>query len=188
MAPIARRFAATGLGQIQTLKHVPATSLGASSRSALRPHSSARRGCLPKTFSTRSISAWSSSCFGTANPPSGPRPSKPRYLSSTANRPAAAPQANDAVSSNSDKGFSVVALGEDQYHGLADEYLDNLLTKLEDLQDSRTDVDVEYSVSPATRSFGRQGQFARPIPEGPLLRGGLAVLTPSYARSVCSPA
>lgn len=33
-----------------------------------------------------------------------------------------------------------------QYHAVADEYLDNLLTRLEELQDQREDIEVEYSV------------------------------------------
>lgn len=35
---------------------------------------------------------------------------------------------------------------EAQYHQLADEYLEAMLNKFEELQDSRDDVDVEYSV------------------------------------------
>jgi frataxin len=35
---------------------------------------------------------------------------------------------------------------DNEYHNIADEYLDRLLHHLEDLQDSREDVDVEYSV------------------------------------------
>lgn len=35
---------------------------------------------------------------------------------------------------------------DSEYHTVADEYLERLLTHLEELQDSREDVDVEYSV------------------------------------------
>ena len=35
---------------------------------------------------------------------------------------------------------------DSDYHTVADEYLERLLTHLEELQDSREDVDVEYSV------------------------------------------
>lgn len=35
---------------------------------------------------------------------------------------------------------------DDQYHRLADAYLDEILAKFEDVQDTRTDLDVEYSV------------------------------------------
>ena len=37
-------------------------------------------------------------------------------------------------------------LSDSEYHKVADEYLDRLLSKLEELQEERTDVDVEYSV------------------------------------------
>ena len=37
-------------------------------------------------------------------------------------------------------------ISEGEYHTVADEYLDKLLTRLEQLQDAREDVDVEYSV------------------------------------------
>lgn len=36
---------------------------------------------------------------------------------------------------------------EAQYHQLADDYLEAILNKFEELQDSREDVDVEYSVT-----------------------------------------
>lgn len=38
-------------------------------------------------------------------------------------------------------------LEESEYHDIADEYLDNVLSKLEDVAEQRPDVDVEYSVS-----------------------------------------
>jgi hypothetical protein len=37
-------------------------------------------------------------------------------------------------------------LTDKEYHELADQYLDRMLTTLEELQDSREDIDVEYSV------------------------------------------
>ncbi|KAK4238805.1 hypothetical protein C8A03DRAFT_14739 [Achaetomium macrosporum] len=41
-----------------------------------------------------------------------------------------------------------------QYHTLADTYMDNLLNRLEELQDEREDVDVEYSSGVLTLSLG----------------------------------
>ncbi|KAL2024349.1 hypothetical protein VTK56DRAFT_8831 [Thermocarpiscus australiensis] len=41
-----------------------------------------------------------------------------------------------------------------EYHTLADEYMDKLLTHLEELQDQREDVDVEYSSGVLTVSLG----------------------------------
>ena len=37
---------------------------------------------------------------------------------------------------------------ESEYHKLADSYLDTVVTKFEELQDEREDVDVEFSVGP----------------------------------------
>lgn len=42
--------------------------------------------------------------------------------------------------------YAVVELTDGQYHELADEYLDNVLSKFEEVADAREDVDVEFSV------------------------------------------
>ncbi|CAK7203261.1 Mitochondrial matrix iron chaperone [Sporothrix eucalyptigena] len=42
---------------------------------------------------------------------------------------------------------------ESEYHILADEYLDRLLVRLEDMQDAREDVDVEYASGVLTLAF-----------------------------------
>lgn len=53
-------------------------------------------------------------------------------------------------------------LTDKQYHALADEYLDRLLVLLEDMQDAREDVDVEYSSGVLTLAFdAAEGQRAR---------------------------
>ncbi|KAK1773844.1 Frataxin-like domain-containing protein [Copromyces sp. CBS 386.78] len=44
-------------------------------------------------------------------------------------------------------------LTDDQYHKLADLYMDRLVTHLEELQDEREDIDVEYSAGVLTVSF-----------------------------------
>lgn len=38
-------------------------------------------------------------------------------------------------------------ISEGEYHQLADEYLETILSKFEELQDEREDVDVEFAVS-----------------------------------------
>lgn len=43
---------------------------------------------------------------------------------------------------------------EAEYHQLADEYLETLLSKFEELQDAREDVDVEFSAGVMTVNFG----------------------------------
>lgn len=47
----------------------------------------------------------------------------------------------------SESTYTVAEVTESQYHELADIYLENLLSKFEDLQDEREDIDVEFSVS-----------------------------------------
>lgn len=42
--------------------------------------------------------------------------------------------------------YGVVELSESEYHDIADEYLDGVLTEFEALQDSREDIDIEFSV------------------------------------------
>ncbi|KAK3491235.1 Frataxin-like domain-containing protein [Neurospora hispaniola] len=44
-------------------------------------------------------------------------------------------------------------LTDDEYHKLADQYMDRLVTHLEELQDEREDIDVEYSAGVLTVSF-----------------------------------
>ena len=43
--------------------------------------------------------------------------------------------------------YSPVDLSDSEYHDIADEYLDNVLTQFEALQDTREDLDIEFSVS-----------------------------------------
>ncbi|KAK4152613.1 hypothetical protein C8A00DRAFT_44366 [Chaetomidium leptoderma] len=43
---------------------------------------------------------------------------------------------------------------EGEYHTVADEYMETLLTRLEELQDEREDVDVEFSAGVMTVSLG----------------------------------
>ncbi|CAK7272215.1 Mitochondrial matrix iron chaperone [Sporothrix epigloea] len=45
------------------------------------------------------------------------------------------------------------AMSEPEYHALADEYLDRLLVRLEDMQDACEDVDVEYASGVLTLAF-----------------------------------
>lgn len=42
--------------------------------------------------------------------------------------------------------YGAVELSESEYHDLADVYLDGVLTQFEALQDSRDDIDIEFSV------------------------------------------
>lgn len=51
---------------------------------------------------------------------------------------------------------------ESEYHVLADEYLDRLLVRLEDMQDAREDVDVEYASGVLTLAFTPGEAGARP--------------------------
>lgn len=42
--------------------------------------------------------------------------------------------------------YGTVDLSESDYHDIADEYLDGVLTRFEALQDTREDLDIEYAV------------------------------------------
>ncbi|TLD25326.1 hypothetical protein PspLS_06195 [Pyricularia sp. CBS 133598] len=50
-------------------------------------------------------------------------------------------------------------LEESEYHDIADEYLDNVLSKLEDVAEQRPDVDVEYSSGVLTLAFPPLGTY-----------------------------
>ncbi|KAK3304698.1 uncharacterized protein B0T15DRAFT_576088 [Chaetomium strumarium] len=50
--------------------------------------------------------------------------------------------------------MTAAELTDAEYHALADTYMDNLLNRLEELQDQREDVDVEYSSGVLTLSLG----------------------------------
>ncbi|KAH7015379.1 hypothetical protein EDB80DRAFT_334284 [Ilyonectria destructans] len=56
-------------------------------------------------------------------------------------------------------GFTVVELSDAEYHELADEYLDNVVGRFEELQDAREDIDVEFSAGVLTISFPDQGTY-----------------------------
>ncbi|KAE9568415.1 Frataxin-like protein [Colletotrichum fructicola] len=54
---------------------------------------------------------------------------------------------------------SVVELSDADYHELADTYLETVLTKLEELQDAREGVDVEYAAGVLNVTFPGAGTY-----------------------------
>lgn len=58
---------------------------------------------------------------------------------------------------------SVVELSDADYHELADTYLETVLTKLEELQDAREGVDVEYAVRCKHPPFLRRKPFHKSL-------------------------
>lgn len=44
---------------------------------------------------------------------------------------------------------AVAEITEQEYHEIADQYLDNVVGRFEELQDQREDIDVEFSVRKA---------------------------------------
>ncbi|KAF9878778.1 frataxin [Colletotrichum karsti] len=54
---------------------------------------------------------------------------------------------------------SVVELSDAEYHELADQYLETVVTKLEDLQDAREGVDVEYAAGVLSVTFPDAGTY-----------------------------
>ncbi|KAH8906795.1 Frataxin [Coniochaeta sp. PMI_546] len=62
--------------------------------------------------------------------------------------------ANKADEPSNTENLAPAEITEAQYHQLADEYLEAILNKFEELQDTREDVDVEYSAGVMTVNFG----------------------------------
>ncbi|KEY64481.1 hypothetical protein S7711_07229 [Stachybotrys chartarum IBT 7711] len=54
---------------------------------------------------------------------------------------------------------AIVELTESQYHELADTYLEKILSRLEELQDEREDLDVEYSAGVMTVTTLDKGTY-----------------------------
>jgi len=104
------------------------------SRSAL---GSRTRSCLPSIYLNAKVGA---------APISAPRylsigSSQWKALSSDQQHPSSK-QAESPVSTTA----TAAAITESEYNALADTYLDKVVTRLEELQDEREDVDVEFSV------------------------------------------
>ncbi|KAI9158558.1 Frataxin [Paramyrothecium foliicola] len=53
----------------------------------------------------------------------------------------------------------VAELSESEYHELADIYLDNVLSRIEELQDKREDLDIEYSAGVMTIAVTGKGTY-----------------------------
>ncbi|KXX79949.1 Frataxin, mitochondrial [Madurella mycetomatis] len=78
-----------------------------------------------------------------------------RHISGSSNRKGITPDDKPREDIESPKVTKTpVNMTDSQYHTVADEYLERLLTRLEELQDQREDVDVEYSSGVMTVSFG----------------------------------
>lgn len=61
--------------------------------------------------------------------------------------------ANKADEPSNTENLAPAEITEAQYHQLADDYLEAILNKFEELQDTREDVDVEYSVIARSSPF-----------------------------------
>lgn len=57
-------------------------------------------------------------------------------------------RAEDSAERKPRRAYKAAELSDGEYHELSDYYLDLICTKYEDLQDTRTDVDVEFAVGP----------------------------------------
>ncbi len=78
-----------------------------------------------------------------------------RFISNSSVRQAITPDAKAPKAAETPEVVKTPAdINESDFHTVADEYLDKLLSRLEQLQDEREDVDVEYSVRhPTPLSF-----------------------------------
>ncbi|KAK3345734.1 Frataxin-like domain-containing protein [Neurospora tetraspora] len=86
-----------------------------------------------------------------------PRTTVPRFFSTAGPNGNMITPDKQPVQPKEDAAPSVVRaateLTDDEYHKLADLYMDRLVTHLEELQDEREDIDVEYSAGVLTVSF-----------------------------------
>lgn len=64
------------------------------------------------------------------------------------------PPVNEAAS---DSSAVPAQLSEEEYHAVADEYMNTVHEKAEQLQESREDVEVDYSVGHAGRTYRWEG-------------------------------
>ncbi|KAH7155077.1 hypothetical protein B0J13DRAFT_216943 [Dactylonectria estremocensis] len=78
--------------------------------------------------------------------------SKKGIMPDTENPPKATPKPETTA-------FTAVELSDAEYHEIADQYLDTVVGKFEELQDSREDIDVEFSAGVLTISFPEQGTY-----------------------------
>ncbi|RKU44754.1 Mitochondrial chaperone Frataxin [Coniochaeta pulveracea] len=105
----------------------------------------ASRGTHISRVARAAVTAASRSSFGS------------RHIHATSTRPIAILEDRDRKPKASERSpVSVAAsdITEAEYHQLADEYLETLLSKFEELQDAREDVDVEFSAGVMTVNFG----------------------------------
>jgi frataxin len=105
----------------------------------------ARRASLPSIRSSRFLPVASIPGLSTALRQSALRP----FTSTSTHLRGILPDTEDPQPPGSAEQHSPLTPAEitdKEYHELADEYLDRVLSKLEELQDKREDIDVEYSV------------------------------------------
>ncbi|KAK0634364.1 hypothetical protein B0T17DRAFT_481586 [Bombardia bombarda] len=128
------------------------TSLAGIARAAgrgLRTTRIARVG--PSSFAITSIlPKLSPSLPTTATAPSRFFSTSPKHNGITPDN--APPKPRDDITPEVTK--TAAEITDSEYHTVADEYLERLVSHLEDIQDSREDVDVEYSAGVLTVSFG----------------------------------
>ncbi|KAJ6789101.1 hypothetical protein PWT90_00403 [Aphanocladium album] len=55
--------------------------------------------------------------------------------------------------------YGAIELSESEYHDIADEYLDGVLTQFEALQDTREDIDIEFSSGVMTITHTDKGTY-----------------------------
>ncbi|CAK7230366.1 Mitochondrial matrix iron chaperone [Sporothrix curviconia] len=124
---------------------MPRPALAAPSRicwRAVPAVSAGSRRLFSCTAPCATSSAFRPSASRLAQPPQAAAPSLSAYTPQSAVEPA--------------------EMTESEYHALADEYLDRLLVRLEDMQDAREDVDVEYASGVLTLAFTASEASPRP--------------------------
>ena len=62
------------------------------------------------------------------------------------------------------KAATPAPLSDEEYHSVADDYIELILSKFEEMAETREDVDVEYSVGSAQPSFPSRHNDKLPPP------------------------
>ncbi|POR38902.1 Frataxin-like protein, mitochondrial [Tolypocladium paradoxum] len=93
-----------------------------------------------------------------------PQPISPRrlFMASATRARGIMPDTEHPVKDDAAKAeptYGVVELSDSKYHELADAYLDAVLAKFEQLQDSREDVDIEFSAGVMTITVANKGTY-----------------------------
>ncbi|XWX01858.1 hypothetical protein V2A60_009887 [Cordyceps javanica] len=73
--------------------------------------------------------------------------------------PDTASPAKEPLASSPEPTYGAIELSESEYHDIADEYLEGVLTQFEALQDTREDIDIEFASGVMTITHSDKGTY-----------------------------